>query len=1087
MTDLRRVLRIGGELIYYTSYTTTPPYQFYGCARGHLNTFTAPHSAGAITDLLDVDTWTIFIRFDQNTDIQDEVAARLGDIYEQAGPFDMVYFDGAEDIHEPRWYHYANAAKRVFQHFDPTPTICEAAANSHFSWHMMTRSNAYDSVAPEGMKDFCRTYPCSRAPDRALNFTGLDFGWLHGFGSSSVSYIGPDILEFICSRGTAWDCPFSMTASLSQLATNPLTEDCFDTIKIWEDARIGGYITDDQRAELKNLDQEHHLFINDSNEYELVAIDPVENLESAKFTRAYTFVRESEPANTYALIWPIMGELSIFVNADINDVSMFKPFGNEIELSITDGQIVLPLPDRRYVRFAGMGQAEVSDLLREAGSSSGKPTVLYTPAIEYDAKNTGMSLASTAGVDYSLSLTSDCITPSQISGTIDYRFSVPYAGSWKLWARMKHRDTSSNSLYAAPALSPEMKQTLGNSFIWDTWIWEQGPLFSIDEAGDFVLRLSLRENLVKSPIVDVLCLTNDPDHRPDDPNALSEVQLAAQAKNPNPADNATAADVNSPIIWSPGNWALQHDIYFGGDYNDIENANQTSLEFVGTFDTNNYQPDLLDIETDYFWRIDEIGEIDTYKGPVWTFKTIGDKASAPAPADSSTDVPLFVALTFKSGYAAESHNIYFGTDFQDVNSATDPDTQPGSGNTLNESFIPKNLTAETTYYWRVDEIASPEPIIKGHTWQFTTAADKVTLDSVTANATAPGTSAKIQTWSHTVGQGDRQILLVAAGAESGAVSTLQPQKVEYAGQQLTLIEDSDATAGTNWFFRSQLYYLLNPEKGSNNVTVTWPATLSDVHAQAISLNNAEQQPPQTAAANSNEYLHSISTNISTQSTNAVIIDAVGTGQDGPFTPQNPLTTKLLQTDSQSSSLACAFTTAEQPDTYTISWLNPSANRLTHNLVVLEPGKSNAGLEIVDYQLISERIISQFAKERSYKLKVVNTNTLDLANITFNIASVPPGVSVINQALWIPYVKAGTEVVTEDIFIIRLQTSLSPYVKDICWKLSATRETDFSNDGNLSYLDLKLLLDNWLKQPTNPDYDLYEDQYIDFKDFTLFQW
>ena len=71
------ILRIGRELISYEKYTTRGQYQFQRCRRGHLGTTPTGHAGGAKVALLDVDTWPIFIRFDQNTDIQDEVAARL--------------------------------------------------------------------------------------------------------------------------------------------------------------------------------------------------------------------------------------------------------------------------------------------------------------------------------------------------------------------------------------------------------------------------------------------------------------------------------------------------------------------------------------------------------------------------------------------------------------------------------------------------------------------------------------------------------------------------------------------------------------------------------------------------------------------------------------------------------------------------------------------------------------------------------------------------------------------------------------------------------------------------------------------------
>ena len=160
----RRILRADDELIYYQDYTTEPPFRFSGCQRGYLGTTATDHHEGQAIGLLDVDSWPAFIRFDQTTDIQDEVAERIAEIYQQTGPYELVYFDGAEDVHEPFWYHVALAQQRVFRRLDPPPLVTEAAHYTHFGWHMIMRSNAYDIVAPaDGMKDFCRLMPCPTA------------------------------------------------------------------------------------------------------------------------------------------------------------------------------------------------------------------------------------------------------------------------------------------------------------------------------------------------------------------------------------------------------------------------------------------------------------------------------------------------------------------------------------------------------------------------------------------------------------------------------------------------------------------------------------------------------------------------------------------------------------------------------------------------------------------------------------------------------------------------------------------------------------------------------------------------------------
>jgi len=367
LDDRRRILKAGGELISYEKYTTEPPFRFTGCRRGHLNTKPAAHQAGSQVGLLNVDTWPIFIRFDQDTDIQDETARRIARVFKETGPYDMVYFDGAEDVHQPYWYHVANAQYRVFRHFQPEPPVCEGAAAGHFSWHMLSRSNAHDSVAPDGMKEFCRKAPCRGAPAKALNFSRINFGWLHGFGRSPTNYIGPDVLEYVLSRGAIWDCPFSMTINPAQLKANPRTEDCFDVIKIWEDARINNKLTDAQRQELKNLDREHHLFINEEGRHELVALDEIP--VAGGLFKAFGFCRAGRPDDTYLLIWAVGPQADLVLPGVADRLVAMRPFGNRLTVKVEGKNAVLPIAGRTYLVFAGTEVEQVRALVgkRQSG------------------------------------------------------------------------------------------------------------------------------------------------------------------------------------------------------------------------------------------------------------------------------------------------------------------------------------------------------------------------------------------------------------------------------------------------------------------------------------------------------------------------------------------------------------------------------------------------------------------------------------------------------------------------------------------------------------------------------------------------
>ena len=367
LDEKRRILKAGEELIAYEAFTTEPPYKFTGCQRGALGTAPGAHASGDRASLLDVDTWPIFIRFDQNSDIQDESAARIAEIFRETGPYDMVYFDGAEDVHAPFWHHCANAQQRVFGRFQPQPPVCEAAASSHFSWHMISRSNAYDSVAPDQMKEFCRKAPCRGAASRALDFSRVNFGWLHGFGRSKQSYIAPDVLEYVLSRGAAWDCPFSMTVNPQQLATNPRTEDCFDVIKLWEDARIEGKLSDDQRESLKNLDQEHHLLVDEQGRHELAPVDEIPDVCGGLF-KAYGFRRPARPDDAYVLIWHTRGEADLAVPVAADKVVVMRPFGKTLSLKSENGNSVFPVGGRTYIVFPGMQPNRAREVILEAAA-----------------------------------------------------------------------------------------------------------------------------------------------------------------------------------------------------------------------------------------------------------------------------------------------------------------------------------------------------------------------------------------------------------------------------------------------------------------------------------------------------------------------------------------------------------------------------------------------------------------------------------------------------------------------------------------------------------------------------------------------
>jgi hypothetical protein len=96
------------------------------------------------------------------------------------------------------------------------------------------------------------------------------------------------------------------------------------------------------------------------------------------------------------------------------------------------------------------------------------------------------------------------------------------------------------------------------------------------------------------------------------------------------------------------------------------------------------------------------------------------EAWRPYPADRATEVPRDVVCNWKSGDFAESHDVYLGTDWDDVNDADTSSGEFQENREPNEWDPPGNLELNTTYYWRIDEVNDPN-IWKGYIWQFTVA------------------------------------------------------------------------------------------------------------------------------------------------------------------------------------------------------------------------------------------------------------------------------------------------------------------------------------------------------------------------------
>ncbi|MHC4435181.1 MAG: hypothetical protein ACYTBS_25385, partial [Planctomycetota bacterium] len=91
-----------------------------------------------------------------------------------------------------------------------------------------------------------------------------------------------------------------------------------------------------------------------------------------------------------------------------------------------------------------------------------------------------------------------------------------------------------------------------------------------------------------------------------------------------PSNGATDVQMNTNVSWTPADSAASHELYLGTDKETVRTADTGSPEHAGpkTLGDESHDPGLLEPDTVYYWRVDEVdAQGNVTKGPVWSFAT----------------------------------------------------------------------------------------------------------------------------------------------------------------------------------------------------------------------------------------------------------------------------------------------------------------------------------------------------------------------------------------------------------------------------------------------------------------------------------
>jgi hypothetical protein len=168
-----------------------------------------------------------------------------------------------------------------------------------------------------------------------------------------------------------------------------------------------------------------------------------------------------------------------------------------------------------------------------------------------------------------------------------------------------------------------------------------------------------------------------------------------KAYNPSPGDASMFVSTEVTLSWTAGFGSKLHTVYFGEDFDTVNNAAGGTLISDLSFD-----PGPLEEDKTYYWRVDEFEAPLTHKGDVWSFTTI-----PVIPIHSDPD--LVVWWTFDEGQGSTAldwsghgnHATLFGSEWSAA-ALGDSGLHIGDyGAIQNLSYAADNLTEVTVTAW----------------------------------------------------------------------------------------------------------------------------------------------------------------------------------------------------------------------------------------------------------------------------------------------------------------------------------------------------------------------------------------------------
>lgn len=343
-------LLIGGEVVTYSTVSTSPPYGFVGCQRGRYGTRPRAHQSGVQVGHLVTDESRQIFLLDQGARLFAQFADRIATTYERVG-FDWIYFDGAEDVQEPQWYTTAMGQWATLQRLVARPpVIVQAAAEGSFSWHLITRTGQRDYLQSTDLKKEIDVTVARSIPRARQALMPAEIGWFR-LSYPNGHYASIDEIEYLFTKALAVNAAVSLRLTPRDLESLPHRGPLLAIMRQLEELRLERHFSPDVRRRVRQPGRDHMLVRTLNGDFALPVSRPI-HLPANIGGSIRAFAAEAVGKERVTSVWNTGSKVWLEIPEPAGGLRATDYQGNPVALQRHDDGMVRMLVDTRLYLVA---------------------------------------------------------------------------------------------------------------------------------------------------------------------------------------------------------------------------------------------------------------------------------------------------------------------------------------------------------------------------------------------------------------------------------------------------------------------------------------------------------------------------------------------------------------------------------------------------------------------------------------------------------------------------------------------------------------------------------------------------------------